>query len=79
MALLNKQYNELVQDYAYLQSQYKDILAQLTALQHDHLQLEKTAGGIGELQSRLQNSLLERDVLKERITVLESQRFIKNI
>lgn len=79
MALLNKQYNELVQDYAYLQSQYKDVLSQLTALQHNHLQLEKTAASIGELQSRLQNSLLERDVLKERITVLEGQKFIKDI
>ncbi len=79
MALLNKQYNELVQDYAYLQSQYKDILAQLTALQLHNLQLEKTAGSIGELESRLQNNLLERDVLKERITVLEGQKFIKDI
>ncbi len=79
MALLNRQYQELLQDYAYLQSQYKDVLAQLTALQHNHLQLEKAAGSIGELQSRLQNSLLERDVLKERITVLEAQKFIKEI
>jgi chromosome segregation ATPase len=79
MALLNKQYNELVQDYAYLQSQYKDILAQLTSLQHQNLQLEKAAGSIGELQSRLENSLLERDVLKERINLLEAQKFIKEI
>jgi chromosome segregation ATPase len=79
MALLNKQYNELIQDYAYLQSQYKDILAQLTGLQHNNLQLEKTAGSIGELQSRLENSLLERDVLKEKINVLETQKFIKEI
>ena len=79
MALLNKQYNELIQDYAYLQSQYKDILAQLNALQHNNLQLEKAAGSIGELQSRLENSLLERDVLKERISALEVQKFIKKI
>ena len=79
MALLNKQYNELIQDYAYLQSQYKDILAQLTALQHNNLQLEKSAGSIGELQSRLENSLLERDLLKERISALEVQKFIKKI
>jgi chromosome segregation ATPase len=79
MALLNKQYNELVQDYAYLQSQYKDVLTQLTALQHNNLQLEKAAGSIGELQSRLENSLLERDVLKARINALEAQKFIKEI
>jgi len=79
MALLNKQYNELVQDYAYLQSQYKDILAQLTSLQHQNLQLEKATGSIGELQSRLENSLLEREILKERINLLEVQKFIKEI
>ncbi|MBK7306977.1 MAG: hypothetical protein IPO01_04225 [Chitinophagaceae bacterium] len=79
MALLNKQYNELVQDYAYLQSQYKDVLAQLTALQHHNLELEKVAGSMGELQSRLENSLLEKDVLKERINTLEAQKFIKEI
>ena len=79
MALLNKQYNELVQDYAYLQSQYKDILAQLTGLQHHNLQLEKAAGSIGELQSRLENSLLERDVLKEKVNALEAQKFLKEI
>jgi chromosome segregation ATPase len=79
MALLNKQYNELVQDYAYLQSQYKDVLAQLTSLQHHNLELEKAAGSIGELKSRLENSLLERDVLKERINALEAQKFLKEI
>lgn len=79
MALLNKQYSELIQDYAYLQSQYKDILAQLTALQHNNLQLEKAAGSIGELQSRLENSLLERDVLLGKISTLEAQKFIKEI
>jgi chromosome segregation ATPase len=79
MALLNKQYSELMQDYAYLQSQYKDVLAQLTALQHHSLELEKAAGSIGELQSRLENSMLERDVLKERVNTLEAQKFIKEI
>ncbi len=79
MALLNKQYNELIQDYAYLQSQYKDILAQLTTLQDNNLQLEKATGSIGELQSRLENSLLERDVLKEKISLLEAQNFLKEI
>ncbi len=79
MALLNKQYSELIQDYAYLQSQYKDILAQLIALQNNNLQLEKAAGSIGELQSRLENSLLERDVLLGKISTLEAQKFIKEI
>ena len=79
MALLNKQYNELVQDYAYLQSRYKDIQAQLTVLQERNLQLEQTASRIGELESSLENSLLERDDLKERINILEAQKFLKEI
>jgi len=79
MALLNKQYSELMQDYAYLQSQFKDIQAQIIDVQQRNIQLEQAAAGIGELQSRLQNSLLERDVLKERINVLEAQKFIKEI
>ena len=77
MALLKKQYNELLQDYAYLQSQFKDIQAQLTVLQQQNFQLEECAGSIGELQSRLQNSLLEREILKERINALETQIFFK--
>lgn len=79
MALLNKQYNELVQDYAYLQSQFRDIQAQYSALQERNLELEKVNGTIGELQSRLENSLLERDLLKEKIIVLETQKLLKEI
>ncbi len=79
MAFLNKQYNELLQDYAYLQSQFKDILAQLNALQQQNLQLEQAAGSIGELQSRLENSLRERDALKDRVILLEAQKHLKGI
>jgi chromosome segregation ATPase len=77
MAVLNKEYNELLQDYAYLQSQFKDIQARLTVLQERNLQLEQVAGRIGELESKLENSLLERDGLKERISLLEAQKFLK--
>jgi chromosome segregation ATPase len=79
MAVLNKEYNELLQDYAYLQSQFKDILGQLTAMKAGSLQLEQYARRIGELESMLQNSVLERDSLKERIRVLESQNYLKEI
>lgn len=79
MALLKKKYNELMQDYAWLQSQYNDILAQFAVLQQRNAQLEEAAGGIGELQSRLHNSLLESDVLKERVHKLETQKFLKGI
>ncbi|MBL7701478.1 MAG: hypothetical protein JNM14_04470 [Ferruginibacter sp.] len=79
MAQLNKKYSELIQDYAYLQSQYKDILNQFTILQQRNAQLEAIAGSMGELQSRLDNSLLERETLKEKINKLEAQKLIKGI
>ncbi|MBK8609186.1 MAG: hypothetical protein IPL84_04380 [Chitinophagaceae bacterium] len=76
MAMLNKQYNELIQDYAYLQSQFKDARSQLTALLERNYNLEQVAGRIGELESRLEISLIERDDLKNRISVLESQKYL---
>ena len=79
MALLNRQYNELIQDYAWLQSQFKDIQAQLINLQQRNVMLEQATGSISELQSRLENSLLEREALKERINSLEAQIFLKRI
>jgi t-SNARE complex subunit (syntaxin) len=79
MAVLNKKFNDLIQDYAFLQSQFKDISAQLIALQERNLLLEETAGQFGKMQSLLENSLLENDSLKDRINILESQRFLKEI
>lgn len=76
MAVLKKEYDELLQDYAYLQSQFKDIRAQLETLVERNFELEKAAGKLGELESRLEISRLERDELKNRIATLESQRFL---
>ena len=79
MALLNKLYKELLQDYAYLQSQFKDMQAQFMYLQQHNVQLEQVAASIGGLQSRLENSLQEGEALKERIVLIESQRHLKEI
>ncbi len=79
MAVLNRQYNELLQDYAYLQSQYKEILAEISSLKQRNLQLEKAASLVGELQSKLENSLLERDSLQERIQLMEASIYLKGI
>ena len=79
MALLNKQYSELLQDYTYLQSQFKDIQVQFTVLQKRNFQLEQTASYILELEIRLENSLMERDNLKDRIKILEAQKIRKEI
>ena len=77
MARLNKQYNELIQDYAYLQSQFKDIQAQLAALNERNFQLQQIAGRIGELESMLENTKMERDDLKTRLATLESQKYLR--
>ena len=74
---LNKQYNDLLQDYAYLQSRYKDVQAQLTAMSERNFELQQIAGKVGELQSSLENSLLEKEDLKSRIAELESQKYAK--
>ncbi|HQW94009.1 MAG TPA: hypothetical protein PKY28_12960, partial [Ferruginibacter sp.] len=74
---LNKQYNDLLQDYAYLQSRYKDVQAQLSAMSERNFELQQIAGKVGELQSSLENSLLEKEDLKSRIAELESQKYAK--
>jgi chromosome segregation ATPase len=77
MALLNKQYNELLQDYAYLQSRYNDIQEQLASQNERNAQLQQIASRIGELESILENTKLERDDLKSRVTTLESQKYLR--
>ena len=79
MAELNKDYSELLQDYAYLQSRFKDIQSQLTVLQQRNIELQQVAGRVGELESLLENSLLERDDLTNRLILLESKRLLKEI
>ena len=79
MALLNRQYSELMQDYAYLQSQFKEMQARYLDLQQRSLQLEQAASRIGELESLLENSLQERDSLKERIRILQDSNLLKEI
>ncbi len=77
MAVLNKQYNELLQDYAYLQSQFNDVQAQLSALNERNFDLQQIAGKVGELESRLENTLIEKEGLKTRIATLESQKYLR--
>jgi hypothetical protein len=38
---------------------------------------QQVAGRIGELESRLENTMLERDDLKNRVTALESQKYLR--
>lgn len=77
MARLNRKYNDLIQDYAYLQSQLYDVQAQLAALSERNFQLSQTAGRMGELESNLANIKIERDDLKNRLATLESQKYLR--
>lgn len=76
-ARLNREYNELIQDYAYLQSRFKDVQAQLSAMNARNFELQQVAGRVGELESLLENTMLERDELKRRLLVLESERYLR--
>ncbi len=77
MARLQMQYNELAQQYAYQHSQFSDIQSQLTELSERNLQLQKIAGRIGELESKLESTGRERDDLKSRLTLLESEKYLR--
>lgn len=78
MAKLNKKHQELIQEYAYLSSQLEDVQAQLMTLKERNFQLENKTGRIGELESKLENALLDRNDLQSRVTILESQKYLKD-
>lgn len=65
---LQQQYNEMVGHYAYIQAQLEDVQARLTELNSRNLELQKIAAKIGDLESQLANSILERDELKNQVT-----------
>ncbi|MEP7256266.1 MAG: hypothetical protein ABI666_10865 [Ferruginibacter sp.] len=76
-ARLQNQCNDLAKQYAYLHTQFTDIQSQLTEVNKRNLQLQQIAGRIGELESKLENTERERDDLKSRLTVLESQKYLR--
>ena len=77
LARLNKTYNELLQNYTYLSSRFSDAQARLTVLNERNIELEQIAGKIGELESILENGKMEKEDLKNRITILESQKYLR--
>ena len=75
-ARLQQLYNDLGQQYAYSQSQLMDIQAQLEELESRNRSLQQIAGKIGEVESHLANTVIERDELKARITMLENTQIV---
>jgi chromosome segregation ATPase len=73
-AQLQQLYKEVLQEYAYAIAQLNDTQEQLLELNKRNRHLQEIAGKIGEVESELANTLIERDQLKSRIALLENKR-----
>ncbi len=72
-AKLQQLYNELLQEYTYAQAQLNDIQEQYLELNKRNRQLQEIAGKVGEVESELANTLMERNELKARIALMENK------
>jgi len=73
-AKLHQLYNELLQEYAYSQAQLNDAQEQLLDLNRKNRQLQEIAVRVGEVESELANTLIERDELKAKINLIEDKK-----
>lgn len=71
---LQHQYNDLFQQYTYVNTQLTDIQEELAAVKKKNKMLQQIAVQVGELESTLENLTLERDELKNRIYTLENEQ-----
>ena len=69
---LQHQYNDLFQQYTYLNTQLADVQEELAAVKKKNKMLQQIAVQVGELESTLENLTLERDDLINKISALES-------
>jgi hypothetical protein len=70
-ARLQQQYDELAREYTYLETRFNDIQEEVKALKSRNMLLQQIAVRIGELESHLANTVMERDELAARVGVLE--------
>ena len=68
-AKLQQQYNELLQENTYMQTQLSDLNFQVEELNARCIELQKIANRIGELESKLSITTIERDELKTALSV----------
>jgi DNA repair ATPase RecN len=66
-----QQYTDLQQQYIYVTTQLDDMQQELTALKKKNNMLQKIAVQVGELESKVENLTYERDILLEKIGLLE--------
>lgn len=71
-ARLQHQYDELLQDHTYIQTQLQDLQLRLEDMNARNLELKKITGKIGELESLLANIIMERDELLTALNFLKS-------
>lgn len=68
---LQHQYNDLFQQYTYVNTQLEDIQQELAKLKKRNNMLQQIAVKIGETESMLENVTMERDELAARVAELE--------
>ena len=73
---LQHQYNDLFQQYTYVNTQLADVQEELAAVKKKNKMLQQIAVQVGELESTLENLTLERDELKGKINVLENAQVL---
>lgn len=78
-ARLQQQYNALAEQYDYLQARFDDLEDALASLKHKHLLLQQIAAKIGELESHLANTVMERDELAARLSNRKSKAEDPNV
>lgn len=79
LAILKNKYKQLLQQYTNLTSRFTEAEEQITILTAEHFDLEKTAAKIGQLQSIIENSRLEREALKKKLLAQVPQQYLKEI
>lgn len=73
---LQHQYNDLFQQYTYVNTQLADVQEELAAVKKKNKMLQQIAVQVGELESTLENLTLEKDELKGKINVLENAQVL---
>ena len=61
------QYTELVGHYTYIQAQLADLQARMEELTERNRELQKIASQIGDIESRLANSVMEKEALMKQL------------
>ena len=65
-------HTDLKKQYIYTAAQLDDLQEELTALKKKNTMLQKIAVQVGELESKVENLTYERDILMEKIAIMEA-------